>query len=59
MPNAPNELVSLEGANAETETEAPSAEAEKVAGDPDLLDDQEENPDATDIIGADIEKEDI
>jgi uncharacterized protein (TIGR02300 family) len=58
-PNVPKEFVSLEGANADTETEAPTADAKEVDGGLNLLEDQDENLDATDTIGADFEKDDI
>ena len=56
--NPPNELVSLERANADAETEVPSAEAKEAEGGL-LLEDQDENYDAADVIDADIEKDDI
>jgi hypothetical protein len=56
--NVPNEFVSLEGTNADKETESPTADAEGVDGDVLLLDDQDEKLEATEIIDADIEKDD-
>jgi len=54
--NVPNEFVSPEGTNADTEIKSPSAETEEADGDVLLLDDEDGNP--TEIIGADIEKDD-
>jgi hypothetical protein len=58
MTNVPNEFVSLEGTNADKETESPMADAEEVDGDVLLLDDHDEKLEATEIIDADIEKDD-
>jgi uncharacterized protein (TIGR02300 family) len=56
--NVPNEFVALEGTNADKETESPAADREEVDGDVLLLDDHEEKLEATEIIDADIEKDD-
>jgi hypothetical protein len=56
--NVPNEVVSLEATNADKETESPTADAEEVDGEVLLLDDHDEKLEATEIIDADIEKDD-
>jgi hypothetical protein len=56
--NVPNEFVSLEGTNADKETESPAADTEEVDGDALLLDDHDEKLEATEVIDADIEKDD-
>jgi uncharacterized protein (TIGR02300 family) len=53
VPKVPNE----EGENADEEAKSPTADADEVDADMPLLDDQDENLDATEIIGADIEKD--
>jgi uncharacterized protein (TIGR02300 family) len=55
---APVSEMPIELANADQGITSPTAEGEDVDGDVPLLDDQEEKLDATEIIGADIEKED-
>jgi uncharacterized protein (TIGR02300 family) len=55
VPNVPNEFVSLEGTNADEETKSPT---EGVVGDVPLLDDQDGQLDATEIIGTNIQKDD-
>ena len=57
VPKAPNEL-SLEGADADEETKSPTADTEEVDRGVPLLDDQDEQLDATEIIGADVERHD-
>ena len=54
--NVPNEFVSPEGTDADTEIKSPSAKTEEADGGVLLLDDEDGNP--TEIIGADIEKDD-
>jgi uncharacterized protein (TIGR02300 family) len=56
VPKEPEEIASLEGTNAETNS--PTPEAEEVDGDVLLLDDQEGELDTTEVIDADIEKDD-
>ena len=56
--NVSNEFVSLEGTDADTEIKPSSAEAEETVEEGLLLDDQDGNLEATEIIGADIEKDD-
>jgi uncharacterized protein (TIGR02300 family) len=58
VPRVPNEIASLEGMNADKETKLPAAGAENVDGDLLLMDDQDEKLDATEVLGADIEKDD-
>jgi hypothetical protein len=48
----------VEGTNADKETESPAADREEVDGDVLLLDDHEEKLEATEIIDAEIEKDD-
>jgi uncharacterized protein (TIGR02300 family) len=57
MSKVPNDL-SLGGANADEETRSPTTDTEEVDRGVPLLDDQDEQLDATEIIDADIEKDD-
>ena len=52
------EFIPLEGTNADEETKSPTADVEGVDEGVPLLDEQDEQLDATEIISGDIEKED-
>jgi hypothetical protein len=56
--NVPNEFIPLEGTNADEETKSPTADIEEVEEGVPLLDEQDGQLDATEIISGDIEKED-
>lgn len=53
----PNEFVSLEATDADEETKSPAADATEADEDVVLLDDQDGEIDAREIIGGDIEKD--
>jgi uncharacterized protein (TIGR02300 family) len=57
-PKVPNEFVSIDEPDANKETEAPVADTEEAEADLLLVDDQDEKLDPTEIIEADIEKDD-
>jgi uncharacterized protein (TIGR02300 family) len=57
MPGVPNVIASPDGSKADNES-APTGEVEEVGGDLLLMDDQDEKLDATEVLGADIEKDD-
>jgi uncharacterized protein (TIGR02300 family) len=54
----PNDLIPLEGTNADEESKSPTADVEEVDEGVPLLDEQDGQLDATEIISADIEKDD-
>jgi len=56
--NVPKEFIPLEGTNADEETKSPTADVEEVDEGVPLLDEQDGQLDATEIISGDIEKED-
>jgi hypothetical protein len=56
--NVPNDLIPLEGTNADEESKSPTADVEEVDEGVPLLDEQDGQLDATEIISADIEKDD-
>jgi hypothetical protein len=56
--NVPKEFIPLEGTNAAEETKSPAADVEEGDEGVPLLDEQDEQLDATEIISGDIEKED-
>ena len=56
--NVPNEFIPLEGTDADEETKSPTADVEEVDEGVPLLDEQDGQLDATEIISGDIEKED-
>jgi uncharacterized protein (TIGR02300 family) len=56
-PNVPNEFVSLGEPDADEETKSPAADATEADEGVILMDDQDEQLDASEIIGGDIEKE--
>jgi uncharacterized protein (TIGR02300 family) len=56
-PDVPNEFVSLEGTDADEETKSPAAGATEENESVMLLDEQDGQVDAREIIGADIEKD--
>ena len=57
MPGVPSVIASPDGSKADNES-APTGEVEEVGGDLLLMDDQDEKLDATEVLGADIEKDD-